>query len=552
MALFCLKNINFVDNQNIHTMLILETSWEVCNKMGGIYTVLSSRAREMMAQHQGEVVFVGPKLPTISKDFISQTPELLRGFAQYASEQGLEVLVGTWDVPGQPPVVLVDFLSLMGDKGTYYYEIWQHYQVESDKGYGDYDESALFSIRASQVMMLLEDFLGRERSVMIFNEWQTGMGLLYTKIHRSGAKTLFITHATTVGRSIAGNNKELYKYLSAYNGDQMARELGVWAKHQVEKAAAHASDLFATVSEITALECRQLLEREAAVLPNGFEPDLVPASGECYEASRRMAREQLLGVAAALRGRSYSDADTTLVAISGRYEYRNKGIDLFVDAIADLSGRLPGGKELVAYVLVPAWVAEPRSDLRYRLDQKEGWDKPLDWCNLTHWLHNFDHDRLLSHMRSLDLVDHPERSVQLIFVPCYLNGQDGIFDRSYYELLVGMDLTLFPSYYEPWGYTPLESIAFSIPTITTTLAGFGLWAEGQMRAEAALKPVVVLERDDDNYQEVREALTREILSHISASTADRAERCRAALSLSQDADWSHFYKYYTALYNTLY
>lgn len=318
--------------------MILETSWEVCNKMGGIYTVLSSRARVMMEKHNGRVVFIGPKIPArdaAPADFIAECPEYLQDwFDKEAPLLGLEVQVGYWKVPGNPPAVLVDFAPMWEARSVVYYEIWEAYGIDHTKGYGDYDEASLFSIAAAKVMMSLYRHLHQdgERSVAIFNEWQTGNGLLYLKKYCPDLHTMFLTHATTVGRSIAGNNKALYAYMAQYDGDVMARELNVEAKHAVEKAAAHKCNCFATVSKLTAMECKQLLDKEPeAVLPNGFEPDFVPV-GQEYIAKRKEARELLLRVAKALTGHEINK-NALLMSLSGRYEYRNKGIDLYIEAL---------------------------------------------------------------------------------------------------------------------------------------------------------------------------------------------------------------------------
>lgn len=536
-------------------MIILETSWEVCNKMGGIYTVLSSRAREMMSAHEGKVVFVGPWFGEQPQDFIAEQPEVLNKWVENSQKDfPLPTLVGKWAVPGEPAVILVDFSSLWAERDALYFDMWQKYALQSDKGYGDYDECSLFSVAAARVMHSVADSLRPHRGQIrcIFNEWQTAMGLLYSKAERPTLRTMFITHATTVGRSIAGNGKELYAHLPNYYGDQMAAELGVEAKHAVEKRAAHTSDIFATVSELTAQECTQLIERTPLVLPNGFEGDFVP-QGRKYEQTRKAARQTLSHIASRLTGQPYTDKDVFL-SLAGRYEYRNKGIDLFVESVSQLRTRYKGKKRICAFILVPAWVAEVRADLQYLLqngDEVGGVKAPLQHPSLTHWLHNMNEDATQCHLKYLGL-DKASDLVNIVHIPVYLNGQDGIVQKSYYDLLCGMDLTVYPSYYEPWGYTPLESVAFGVPTITTRYAGFGLWAEEALSGTPDFvergMPVTVLPRTDYNSGEVATMICEQIMRYISGDLGKPKHLRQLSFDLAERAEWKHFYKHYLSAY----
>ena len=538
--------------------MLLETSWEVCNKMGGIYTVLASRAATMTRRHPQDIIFVGPLLAAegdaLPLDFIpTAVPELAAWQREASAELGLRLVVGRWAVAGEPAVVLVDFKPLWQEQGELYFEAWKEYGIEGDKGYGDYDESCLFAVAAARVMQSILGYYQPKQQIALFNEWQTGLGLLWLHLHAPQVKTIFITHATTVGRSIAGNYKELYTYMDAYQGDQMARELGVEAKHTLEKCAAHTADVFATVSRLTAREAKQLLEREPVVLPNGFHVGASPLSSS-LAAKRRKARRLLGSVASKLYGTPI-DERAYFISLGGRYEYRNKGIDLFIESLYRFSQQYQGEREIVACLLVPAWEAGPRAELQYLLSHpEEPAQQPLQHPELTHWLYNTDHDRAVAHIRHRGL-DRAEGKVKLLFVPCYLNGIDGIFDLSYYDLLVGMDLTIYPSYYEPWGYTPLESIRYGVPTITTTLAGFGLWAEEEQQtkpfAELKHQPVHIVPRDDRN---VDEAIGRiaELIGEQLALTPDEAKaQRRSAYELAKRADWELFYRHYEDAYRLL-
>lgn len=528
---------------------LFEASWEVCNKVGGIYTVLASKAKSLKQTYGEHLLFIGPDVwkknesPWFIEDY-----QLFSEWKQHAHLQdALKLRIGRWDIEGQPIVILVDFQDFFLRKEEIYAEMWEDFQVDSLFAYGDYDESCMFAYSTGCVIKSFYEFHGLVDNNVIahFDEWMLGMGLLHVKHFLPKVATVFTTHATSIGRSIAGNNKPLYNYLTAYNGDQMARELNMVAKHSVEKAAAQNADCFTTVSDITATECTQLLERRPIVTPNGFEQDMIP-KGKEYTQRRTEARKSLINVAEKLVGHEI-DNDAVLVATSGRYEYKNKGIDVFIEALNKLRHIKQLKKDVVAFIMVPAWMKEPRADLAERLSHKvvRG---PLDQPFLTHWLHNIHEDNVLKQIAALGFQNSPEERVKVIFVPSYLTGDDGIFNKTYYDLLIGMDVTAFPSYYEPWGYTPHESIAFSVPTITTTLAGFGLWNKKIGDKKGLDDGVEVIHRDDYNYFDVAQDIC-DLIFEVSVKSDEQEKKMRqAAMERSRLADWKHFIKYYLQTY----
>lgn len=529
---------------------IFETSWEVCNKVGGIYTVLSTRAKTMQEMCNDKVVFIGPDIWTQHESpWFKEDKSLLSDWAKIASSRDqLKIRVGRWDVPGTPIVILVDHNPFFTKKDAIYGEMWNKFGVDSLYAYGDYDESCMFAYASGKVIESFYNYhnLKSKNVVAHFNEWMLGMGALYIKDRLPKIGTLFTTHATSIGRSIAGNGKPLYNYISAYDSDQMARELNIASKHSIEKIAAQNVDCFTTVSDITARECKQLLHREAFVTPNGFEKEFIPV-GEAHEAKRKKARKALLNVAEKLLGYTL-DTDALLVATSGRYEYRNKGIDVFIDAMARLDKVRQLNKDVIAFIMVPAWTSGPRRDLQERLQAKKMPKESLSYPNLTHWLHNMNHDSVLNQIQYLKMNNKKEDKVKIIFVPSYLNGNDGIFDMTYYDLLIGMDVTVFPSYYEPWGYTPHESVAFSVPTITTSLAGFGLWMRKMGDERGMQDGAEVLSRDDYNFIEVSSDICNRVFEMTTKSEEEERILRKAALDRAALADWAHFFKYYEEAY----
>lgn len=541
-----------MDTKTTTPEYLFESSWEVCNKVGGIYTVLSTKAHTLQQMFNDKVIFIGPDVwgATNAPDFI-EDDTLFADWKEHArTTDKLKMKVGRWNVPGTPPVVLVDFKPFFAERDAFFYSMWENFRVDSIQAYGDYDESCIFAYAVGKVIESFYNFydLSNKKVTALFNEWMLGMGALYIKKQLPAIATLFTTHATSIGRSIAGNNKALYAYMDGYNGDQMAKELNMEAKHSLEKQAALHVDCFTTVSDITACECKQLLDKAPDIVtPNGFEPNFVP-EGKEYTKKRMEARNTLINVAEKLLGCPISP-DALLVSTSGRYEYRNKGIDVFIEAMNHVrnSGELQ--REVVAFIMVPAWVRDARADLKEVIEKNIKTTSPLQMPFITHWMNLMDQDKVLNYISHAGITNQASEKLKTIFVPCYLDGRDGIFNKPYYDLLIGMDATVYPSYYEPWGYTPLESVAFGIPTITTNLAGFGLWAEKSVSGKNISEGVAVIERTDFNYFDVADAITSSILLLIKKDKKEIEEIRKRCFELAKKAEWSKFIVYYQTAFS---
>jgi len=531
---------------------IFETSWEVCNKVGGIYTVLSTRAETLNKVLNDHLIFIGPDCWKETKcPYMVEDDKLFTDWKQETEKQGLKIKIGRWDIPGKPIAILVDFTPFFNNKNEIYTKLWNEYQVDSLHAYGDYDEASMFSYAAAKVVeSFYHHYLNaNQRIIYHANEWMTGLGLLYLQHELPQIATVFTTHATSIGRSIAGNNKPLYDYLFAYNGDQMAEELNMQSKHSIEKQTALHADCFTTVSEITATECKELLDKPVdCVLPNGFEDSFVP-KGNAFTSKRKAARKRMLIIANALTGQQFND-DTLIVSTSGRYEFRNKGIDVFIEAMKRLAESNQLHKDVLAFIDVPGWISEPRKDLADRLKSNTTFHTPLEYSMLTHWLHNMETDNVLGMMNHLGLHNTKEAKVKVIFMPCYLTGNDGIINLPYYDIILGNDLCIYPSYYEPWGYTPLEAIAFKVPCITTDLAGFGLWANSVKGNYCEIEDgVKVIHRTDYNYSEVAEQIKDTILKYVSYEKNEVQKARNNANNLSKKALWQKFIEYYYDAYH---
>ena len=240
--------------------LLFEVSWEVCNKIGGIYTVLSTKAKTLQKISKDTTVFIGPDVWSQTNPSPWFTECNVTGLSKWSKNahlpEGISVRVGRWEIPGRPIAVLVKFDGMYAVKDEFYGEMWERFGVDSLHAYGDYDEGCAFAHAAGIVIesIILSGYgqaspipavpepprRGRKKKIIPtivahFDEWTTGMGLLYLKWKMPRVATVFTTHATSIGRSICGNDKPLYDYMSGYNGDQMARELNMEAKHSLEK-----------------------------------------------------------------------------------------------------------------------------------------------------------------------------------------------------------------------------------------------------------------------------------------------------------------------------
>lgn len=537
-------------NNKLQPEYIFETSWEVCNMVGGIYTVLSTRAATLKAKYGDKLIFIGPDIwhgkdcPHFEED-TAMYPEWVR----YTSDEfNLSIRTGRWKIPGNPVAVLVDFHHMMIKKNEIFGRVWETSGVNSIAAYGDYDESSVFGYATGMVMESYCKFFGltsKQNIIAHFNEWMTTFGAFYIREHLPSVATVFTTHATSIGRSIAGNNKPLYDYLYEYNGDQMAYELNMVSKHSTEKQAAHLTDCFTTVSKITARECSQLLEKEPDVVtPNGFEDDFIPKE-ELFNKKRQEARELLIKTGEKLSGKTIKK-DALLVGIAGRYEFKNKGIDVFIESLKLLNDGQEHKKDIIAFIMVPAWAKGPRADLAESLAHPEKEFRPADKIT-THELHDPFHDNVMGSLQWFHLGNKESDRVRVFFVPAYLNGNDGIFNKSYYDLLIGLDLTVFPSYYEPWGYTPLESIAFRVPTITTDLAGFGEWVSET--PQDITEGVGIIHRSDYNNWEVARSIAGMVERFSDIPEEAVAHIRQKAAAIAEKALWKNFITYYEEAYH---
>ncbi len=498
---------------------LFETSWEVCNKVGGIHTVVSTKAKTLVGKLNSNLILIGPDIrkENMENQEFEEDYSLFKSWKSYAQSKGLKIRIGKWKIIGEPIVVLVDFSQYFSQKDDIFSDFWEEYGLDSITGGWDYIEPCLFGYASAKVIENFYEFYAeaKDKIVAQFHEWMTGSGILYLKKHCPQIATAFTTHASVLGRCLAGNNMSLYSSLQYYEGENIANQFNMRAKYSMEKLSALNADVFTTVSEITNNECKQFFKKSADVItPNGFENDFVPQANEYKEISNN-ARKKIIEIAQKLTSTTISQ-DAFLIINSGRYEFKNKGIDVFIKALGEVN-KSKIEKDVVAVIAVPA----------YNVDSQK--------------------DAILNEIKANNLNNSQEDKVKIIFIPSYLDGKDGLVDIAYFDFLTGFDLSIFPSYYEPWGYTPMESLAFGVPSITTSLAGFGLWMKnGKYDIDKALS---VIERTDENTEEVISKIKTTIEEFLKNDSKESQNLKAKAMNLSLSVLWKNLIDNYLQAYN---
>ena len=526
---------------------LFEVSWEVCNKVGGIHTVIATKARTLERKFGDQYILIGPDVWKGGNhpEFLEDS-SLFKAWKENASHLGLKIRIGRWKILGNPIVVLVDFTTFYTQKNEIFTDLWVKFQLDSITGQWDYIEPALFGYASAKVIECFYSLhLNKtDKIVAQFHEWMTGGGVLYLNDRVPQIGTIFTTHATVLGRAIAGGGVAFYSQFTSIVPDRAALDFNVEAKNSLEKVTARISDCFTTVSEITGRECKKFLGRKPDVITkNGFDVSILPDE-QFFEPNRVRARNKVIQVAEGLLNQEIPK-DALLVLKSGRYEFKNKGIDVFINSLGLLNKSEDLNKTVVGVIFVPAYQTGPKKEVLERIKQPD-FSKPLTHEYLTHYLHGAENDAILLEIEKVKLFNLVSDKVKIIFVPTYLDGNDGIFNFHYYELLIGFDLAVFPSYYEPWGYTPLESIAYHIPAITTDVSGFGAAIRDEFPDEPA--GISVISRRDNNEPEVTAAIYNVILGFTKKSDKEVSEARTSAREVSLHFLWENLIKYYYDAY----
>jgi glycogen phosphorylase/synthase len=535
-------------NKKYSPDVIIETSWEVCNKVGGVHTVLKTKANTLVNEMGNNLIMIGPDVYRDSEnhpEFIEE-PDLYSAWQKTARKQGLSVRVGRWNIESKPIAIMVDFTPFISAKDQIFGDFWESFELDSISGQWDYIEPVLFGYASGKVIESFTQyhFTLNTKIVAQFHEWLSGAGVLYLSENVPNIASSFTAHATILGRSLAAGGYHLYNKLKTFDELEMSAKLDIVSKQSLEKICANTADVFTSVSEITAKECKQFHNKKVDIVtPNGFEDSFVPK--EDAAPKREVARDRLIKVAQYLTGQNF-DSDVMIVSNGGRYEFKNKGIDLFIDAIGKVNNNSDLQKDIIAFIFVGTNHYGAKKGLLNKINNPEGIEYKADDLFVTHGVHDADQDEILNRIKKRGFTNRSDQRVKVIYVPAYLDGNDGIFNLDYFDVLIGMDLTVFPSYYEPWGYTPLESIALSVPSVTTSLTGFGSWINENNKA--ANDAITVVNRTDTNDGEVIDSLSAVIQKFATKSKTDISKARKSAYDISRSAQWSNLIETYKEAY----
>ncbi|MBW2984420.1 glycogen/starch synthase [Candidatus Woesearchaeota archaeon] len=578
---------------------LFEASWEVCNKVGGIYTVVSSKAPQMVEVYKDKFFTVGPYFhekaiiefqPGVASDKLKQAFGKLK-------KEGIVAYYGKWLIKEKPNAILLDCTKFdEKNKNKIKGDLWDDYGVDSLNSSSDFDDPVVWSTAVGKLLEELSKVLNG-KIVGQFHEWLSGAGLLYMEQNNIKVSSVFTTHATVLGRTLAGNNQDLYGMLGNMNPDEEAKKYGVQAKHGVEKACAQNADVFTTVSEITAMESEHILGRKPDVLlPNGLDFDKLPNLEEIpVKHGRYKSKIKEFTRPFFFPYYTFDDENTLFYYISGRYEFRNKGLDVTISALAKLNDKLKKEKSertIVVFFFIPAGVKTVNlgvlenkalfEDMQDSVDdelpdirkaildsfvhrkmpvksklfeddflmkfkkhmisfKKEG-TPPL--C--TYELLGEQKDPILNSLRNNGLLNRPEDKVKIIFYPGYLSSSDRLLDMDYYPAVWGCHLGIFPSYYEPWGYTPLESAAYGVPAITSDLAGFGRFLLRQKDQDVG---IYIIRRHNKSDNDIINQMADRLYWYASLPKKERIAEKIKAEHFAPKLDWSHLADNYVKAHN---
>jgi glycogen(starch) synthase len=570
--------------------LLFEIAWEVCWQLGGIYTVLRTKAPAMLQRWGDRYCLIGPYNPqTAAYEFDEQPAEgLYRDCIEGLAQAGIPAKFGRWLIPGRPQVILVDYraryASLDGDK----YALWTDHGISTTQGDGEVNEVVAFGFSVAELFARLSKVVGGRQVLAHFHEWMAGVAIPRIAHLRLPVATVFTTHATLLGRYLAGDSPNFYEHLPYINAEEQAAKYQIYSKFQIERAATHACTVFTTVSEVTDAEAQQLLGRKAdAIVPNGLNIQRFAALHE-FQNLHQTYKERIHEFTMGHFFPSYTfDLDRTIyIVTSGRYEYRNKGFDLFIEAMFRLNQRLkqiPNAPTVVAFIITRAPAKHinvqtlqrqsmfedlknvcssleramgtrmfraaaqgrlPRmQDLLndeelLRLRQSiQAWRSGPPPAIVTHDLWDDAGDAILRHYRHRGLFNGPEDPVKVIFHPEFVTATSPLFNLDYQQFVRGCHMGVFPSYYEPWGYTPMECVALGLPAVTTDLSGFGAYVQHHV-PNAAHQGICVLNRRTKSFEETTSSLVDYLMAFAQMSRRQRIEMRNRVERLSELFDWS--------------
>lgn len=581
------------------TDYLFEVSWEVCNKVGGINTVLISKA-SLMQEHYPKYFLVGPYYADKFEREVVPCPiwDEFKPAFHALETMGIKCHFGKWQIKGEPHVILLDFWSYQTHKDEVKSKLWELFKIDSLNSHWDFEEPMLWAWCVGMLLHKIGLNLSDQNVVAQCHEWLSGFTLLYLKHSGSDIRTVFTTHATMLGRSMAGTGCNLYEILESIDPESEARNIGVIDKYSTERASAQNADVFTTVSEITGIEAKKILGREPDVLTlNGLDVEKFPTIEET--SIKHVTNKEALNEFLTYHFFPYYTFNlkqTLIFFIVGRYEFKNKGIDAFIRALGRLNQRMQAEnakKTVCAFFWVPNKTYSIKTELlenknvyrhikqnvtlkskdilktivqgvisqdefikdkvftrEFLLDMKKDFLSFRRFGNpliVTHNVDNEQNDAMYKMMMEHGLDNKENDKVKVIIYPVYLDGNDGLINLPYYEAMAACHLGVFPSYYEPWGYTPLEAAAMGVASVTSDLSGFGRFIEEKLPAKN--KGIYINKRYGKTEEEVVENLFEMFYSYVRLDHAERVQNKINAKNMSYFADWKHLIRRYIQAHN---
>ncbi len=529
---------------------LFEICWETCAKVGGIYTVLTSKM-PYITPHVENYFSIGYFKDGHSDEFSPmEVPEKFQKATQDLEKLGIKLHFGKWITQGYPNTILVEYIEYSSHINEIKSTLWEKFSIDSmNSNWYDFDEAILWSWTCGIVIERLSKEL--EGDVHVHShEWMSGGAILYLKtLNNNRFKTIFTTHATMLGRAYAGNGFDLYSDIEEIDPNKTAYDLNVQTKYLTEKALANFSDCFTTVSHITDMEAAKFYSKSAdVILFNGFDNFDASSQHEFQELFYH-SREKTNNFLKGFFNYSYeiNPQKSTILYTSGRNEFRNKGIDVLINSLGKLNKSLKkedSDKTVISLFLIPVGDF-PKNNEVFDAIQKFNLGQILpqtkDFAPLC--THNMpDGDLYIKSFLNAQLFNGKGDTVKVLLMPFYIGKNDGVLNREYYDVISGLDLGVFASYYEPWGYTPLESIAYAVPTITSDLAGFGRYVYKNHPLETCVK---ILKREKQSFEIASDEMHKVILEYLNS---DKSKIKSASVNLSKNFSWNIFVNNYLKAY----
>ncbi len=588
--------------------VVLEASYEVGNKYGGIHTVLTSKAARMI-ERIPEFYEIGPYYEKKAKTEFEEKkiPEKFhQSFVELEKEFGIKCHYGNWVMAEKSPeCILIDHSNLKNKTNEIKKELWDEFKIDSLGANDWFDEPIVWAKAVGLTIEKLEknNVFGKKKIIAHFHEYLSGTGLLHLKKIKSKTKTIFTTHATALGRTIAESKKQdLYELIEKGFKEkkpadaQLAYDYGMQAKFLLEKTCAWNADVFTSVSKAVAREAEFLLGKKCdLILPNGLDMEKFPIMEDLSILHKQYRNRIREFVEAYFYPYYYFNIKNTIFYfIAGRHEVHNKGIDLFIDGLGELNKQLKKEKQdkiVVAFL----WVAEETTarniavmenmaihqtiedmierelpkihkklfrnlmegkkmeddlfEKNFLMNAKKMLLKLKSKKDFTPPLSAFDvnENEIIKAIKKNNLLNREEDKVKIIYYPTYLSTADGLIGLNYYEAIIGSHYGVFPSYYEPWGYTPLETAALGVPSVTTNLGGFGQFIEEKL-GKKAKGSIQVLKRKGKTYSEEVQEMKKTMYEMYSFSKQERMQKKIKAKEYSGLADWGNLIENYLKAY----